>query len=143
MHMKLPSTATVLATIALFVSLTGTAVAAGAVPLAKKSLFANNAGKLQNRTAAEIAAAAGPASTAASLVSSVTSPFSLASQGEGDFSASCPSGSKAVSGGYTYTGNGVAASLDTRPTSDTTWTIYLFNPSDTSVTGSVYAICVK
>lgn len=143
MHMRLPSTATVLALIALFVSLTGTAVAAGAVPLAKKALFANNAGKLQGQTAGQIEAHAGPASTAASLVSSVTSPFALAAQGEGDFSASCPAGSKAIAGGFTYTGNGLVLSADTRPTSDTTWTIYLFDPSDAGASGSVYAVCLK
>lgn len=56
MHIKLPSPATVLASIALLVSLSGTAIAAGAVPLAKKALFASNAGKLQNKTVAQVAA---------------------------------------------------------------------------------------
>lgn len=59
----LASPATVLASIALLVSLSGTAIAAGAVPLAKKALFANNAGKLQGKTAAQVAALPGPATT--------------------------------------------------------------------------------
>lgn len=62
-HIKLPSPATVIASIALLISLSGTAIAAGAVPLAKKALFANNAGKLQGKTAAQVAAITGPADT--------------------------------------------------------------------------------
>jgi hypothetical protein len=179
MRIKLPNPAIVLASIALLVSLSGTAIAAGAVPLAKKALFANNAGKLQGKTAAqvaaiegpattldgksadeiaampgpattlngksadEIAAMPGPASSAASLVSTATAPFSLGAQGEGDFAVSCPAGSKPVSGGYTYSGNAAVLSLDTRPTSDTTWTIYLMNISNTGASGNVIATCVK
>ena len=70
----LPSPAMVLATIALFVALTGTAVAAGIVAKAK---FALNAGKLQGSTAAQVAAMPGPASTAAGLVSTKSASFSL------------------------------------------------------------------
>jgi hypothetical protein len=58
---KHPSPATVLASIALLVSLSGTAIAAGAVPLAKKALFARNAGKLQGKTARQVARIPGPA----------------------------------------------------------------------------------
>lgn len=63
LRINLPSPATVLASIALFVSLSGTAIAAGAVPLAKKALFANNAGKLQGKTAEQVAAIPGPATS--------------------------------------------------------------------------------
>jgi hypothetical protein len=63
MRKKHPSPAIVLASLALLVSLSGTALAAGAVPLAKKALFANNAGKLQGKTARQVAAIAGPANT--------------------------------------------------------------------------------
>jgi len=62
-HIKRPSPATVLASIALLVSLSGTAIAAGAVPLAKKALFAKNAGKLQGKTARQVAAIPGPATS--------------------------------------------------------------------------------
>ena len=68
-----PSPALVVAVIALFVSLGGTAVAAGVVPLAKRALVADNAKKLGGQTAQAIAASAasrpGPASSAAGLVS--------------------------------------------------------------------------
>jgi len=180
MHKKLPGPATVLASIALLVSLSGTAVAAGAVPLAKKAMFASNSGKLQGRTAGQVAAipgpantlngetaaqiaatpgpatdlggktladvveTPGPASTAAGLVSTATSPFTLAADDQADFSASCAAGSKVVSGGYAYNGRAAVFSVDNRPTSDTTWSIYLVNGStDTGASGTIYAVCVK
>ena len=49
-----PSPALVLAVVALFVALSGTAVAAGVVPLAKRALVADNAKKLQGKTTAQI-----------------------------------------------------------------------------------------
>ena len=52
---KRPSPALVVAVLALFVSLSGTAVAAGVVPLAKRALSADNAKKLEGQTAAAIA----------------------------------------------------------------------------------------
>jgi hypothetical protein len=156
-----PSPALIVALVALFVSLSGTAVAAGVVPMAKRALFANNAGKLQGKTARQVAALPGPAtsleglrasdiaempspaSTAASLVSSSSAPFALAPGEEKDFSAQCPSGAKAVSGGFT-TPNAVF-SADTRPTADGAgWTLYLVNISSSlSATGNVQAVCVR
>ena len=56
---RYPSPALVVAVLALFVSLSGTAVAAGVVPMAKKALFANNAGKLQGKTLQQVAALPG------------------------------------------------------------------------------------
>ena len=81
-RIKRPSPAFVVAMIALFVALGGTAgaVATQAVPLAKRALVAENAKKLGGQTVAQIAAQAtakavrqspaapGPASTAAGLV---------------------------------------------------------------------------
>lgn len=156
-----PSPALVVALVALFMSLTGTAVAAGVVPMAKRALFANNAAKLQGKTARQIAAMPGPAtsleglqaediagmpgpaSTAASLISSNSSPFALAPGEEKDFSAQCPAGARAVSGGF-VTANPVL-SADTRPTSDGAgWTLYLMNLSSAnSATGSVQVVCVR
>ena len=78
-RLRLPSPATVLASIALFVALTGTAVAAGIVAKAK---FALNAGKLQGNTAAQVAALPGPASSAASLVTVKSSAFTLGVKAE-------------------------------------------------------------
>jgi len=144
MHLKLPAPATVLASIALLVSLTGTAVAAGAVPLAKKAMFASNAGKLQGRTATQIAATPGPANSVAGLLSRVTVPFSLAAGDSGDFSASCPAGSRVISGGYSYSGDGFVMNSDTRATTDSTWAVYLFNADDSgTATGLVSALCLR
>ena len=160
-RLKRPSPAIVVACIALFVSLSGTAVAAGIVPMAKQALFAKNAGKLQGRTArqvaaipgpatsldgmnaADIASAEGPASTAAALVSSTSSPFALAPVEERDFSATCPSGAKAVSGGFTSPNTVLSA--DARPTADGAgWSLYLINAaSSASATGSVHAVCLR
>ena len=55
---RMPSPALVIAVAALFVSLGGTAVAAGVVPLAKRALVADNAKKLGGQTATAIAAEA-------------------------------------------------------------------------------------
>ena len=63
LRLRAPSPALVIAIIALFVSLSGTAVAAGVVPMAKRALFANNAGKLQGKSARQIAALPGPATS--------------------------------------------------------------------------------
>jgi len=158
-RLKAPSPALVIACVALFVALGGTAIAAA--PPVKRALFANNAAKLQGKTARQVAAIPGPASslqgltaddiasmespasTAASLVSSNTVPFALAPKEAKDFSAGCPGGAKAVSGGYASP-NAVLG-LDTRPTADGGgWTVYLANSSDTqSATGSVQVICIR
>ncbi|HET7856976.1 MAG TPA: hypothetical protein VFL41_11010 [Gaiellaceae bacterium] len=155
-----PSPALVVALVALFVSLSGTAVAAG-VPLAKRALFANNAGKLQGKTARQIEELPGPAttlngfsaediarqpspaSTASSLVSSGSAPFALAPSEEKDFSAQCPSFAKAVSGGFTTPDDVLAT--DTRPTADGAgWTLFLINLSASqSATGNVQVVCLS
>jgi hypothetical protein len=58
-----PSPALVVASLALFVALTGTAVSAGIVPLAKRARVADNAKKLGGKTRAQIVATPGPATT--------------------------------------------------------------------------------
>jgi hypothetical protein len=143
MMIRRPSPALVVAMLALFVSLSGTAVAAGVVPMAKRALFANNAGKLQGKTASQIAAVPGPTRAAAALVSTTSTPFSLAPGAEQDFTVGCATGAKAISGAFTSP-NGVLA-MDTRPTADGAgWTVYLVNISSTqAASGSVQATCLK
>jgi hypothetical protein len=135
--------------IALFVSLGGTAVAAGVVPLAKRALTADNAKKLGGQTADAIAASAaarpGPASTAAGLVVIKTSQWSLAPDGENDFVVTCDSGQKAVGGGWEDPG-GWAHAWDMRPTGDGNgWRVYVaLNPAaPAQQNGTVYAICLR
>ena len=101
----MPSPALVIALAALFISLGGTAIAAGVVPLAKRALVADNAMKLGGQTPASIAASAarrpGPASSAAGLVTVKTAPWSLAPGGFSDTAAMCDSGQKAAGGATT------------------------------------------
>src|SRR5690348_18428437 len=120
-RIRVPSPATVLAAIALFVALGGTAVAAGVVPRAK---FALNAGKLQGKTAAEVSALPGPASSVADLVAVKTASFTLAANDANAFGVTCDSGEKVVSGGFTSQGTVLGA--DTAPTTDGTgWQVVL------------------
>ncbi len=147
---KRPTPAFVVAMIALFVALGGTAgaVATATVPLAKRALVADNAKKLGGQTSAQIVARAaqapGPASTASGLISVKSAPFSLAPDGQGAFTATCDAGQKAIGGGYANP-IGAAISFDTGPTSDGSgWSIYLLEATGSSAAaGVVQAICLR
>lgn len=146
---KMPSPALVIAVLALFVSLSGTAVAAGVVPLAKRALTADNSKKLGGLTADAIAASAaqrpGPASSAAGLITVKSTAWSLGPNGRNDFVVMCDSGQKAVSGGFDDP-NGYTHPWDSRPTGDGAgWRIYLGTSSDApgAQNGTVYAVCVR
>jgi hypothetical protein len=97
----------IVALLALFVALSGTAVAAGVVPLAKRALTADNAKKLNGFTATQIAtvgALAGaklpsPASTAAGLIDIHAGTFSLpagspTTSPNATFSVACAAGER-------------------------------------------------
>ena len=153
-----PSPALVVAMVALFVALGGTAgaVVNAAVPLAKRALVADNAKKVGGLTATQLGTAAaqagaelsakvpGPASTASALVTIKTAPWSLGGGQGNDFAAACDAGQKVVAGGYDNP-SGDALALDTRPGPDgTSWRVFLVNISDTAgASGTVYAICLK
>jgi hypothetical protein len=147
---KLPGPAIVIAVLALFVSLSGTAVAAGVVPLAKRALSADkakqadNAKKLGGETAAAIVARAaqtpGPAGTAAGLVSAKQASDSLAAQTGREFVIACDGGKKVISGGFASDGSVIA--FDSRPISDSTWGIYLMNIGDGNAGVTLYAVCL-
>lgn len=93
---------------------------------------------------------AGPAGQAGSpgtaSVSVHTTAFSLTANGtngdQGQFTASCGTAQKAVSGGFGTTG--VVVALDTHPTAaDDGWQIYLGNADNNAgATGTVYAVCL-
>ena len=158
LNMRRPSPAFVVAMVALFVALGGTAgaVVTAAVPLAKRALVADNANKLQGKTAVQIGGAAAaaalsqspagsrPASTASSLVSTKTTPWSLGGSQGNDFAASCDAGQKVIAGGYDNP-SGDALALDTRPGSDgVSWRVFILNLSASAgASGNVYAICMK
>ena len=118
MKKRLPSPAMVIALLALFVALSGTAVAAGVatgvVPLAKRALVADNAKKLNGKTAGQIVTAV--AAAAPALVSVTTGSWSLNPGATGDFTVACSAGQKAIAGGYDNPA-GDALALDTRPSS--------------------------
>jgi hypothetical protein len=136
-----PSPALVVALLALFVALSGTAVAAGIVPRAK---LADNATHLQGKTAAQVAALVPAPSSLAGYLTVKTASWTLAASASGDFSAACDAGQKAVGGGYDNP-EGDVLSLDTRPTPDGGgWRVYLLNLSTTAgASGSIYAVCLR
>ena len=129
------------ALLALFVALSGTAVAAGIVPLAKRALVADNAKKLGGTTLTQLAAGIGVAIPL--LVSEQTQAWSLAASAGSDFTTSCPTGAKAVAGGYDNP-SGDAIAFDTRPSSDgKSWMIFLQNTSSSAgASGTLYAVCL-
>jgi hypothetical protein len=146
-----PSPALVVALVALFVALSGTAFAVGSavVPLAKRALTADNAKKLNGQTPLALLAQAakqpGPTSSAASLVTIKTAAWSLAPRGEGNFTATCDPGQKVIAGGWADPGDW-SSSFQSLPTADGTgWTTNIFTTSSAPGTqsGSVYAICLK
>ena len=155
-NVRLPSPALVIACVALAVALGGTALAA--TPVAKRALFADNAGKLQGKTLAQIStqvsarlsrtatAAAGqpgPASTAAGLVDvKSVSGGQLAANSYRVMAVSCDGGAKIMGAGFSSDGG--IYNYDSYPSSDTTWSLGLFN-ADENGTHSVtlYATCLK
>jgi hypothetical protein len=154
---KRPSAALVVAMIALFVALGGTAgaVVTAAVPLAKRALVADNAKKLGGQTAAQIAGqgakaavalsppGAREASTAVGLVSTKTQPAQLGPGGGGAFQVVCDTGQKVLSGGF-VADNAVIIAVGNGPVSDTTWGIGLLNlDSSAAANVNLYAICIK
>ena len=136
-----PSPAFAVAIVALFVALSGSAVAAGIVAHAK---LADNANKLQGKTAAQVAQMAPAPTSLAGYVAIKTAAWSLNPGQESDFAVACDSGQKAIAGGYDNP-SGAAAGFDSRPTADGgTWRIYISNFGSTSgASGSLYAICLR
>jgi hypothetical protein len=162
LKMRRPSAALVVASVALFVALGGTAgaVVTAAVPLAKRALVADNSKKVGGLTAAQLGTAAAqvgaklalsesppgarPASAASSLVTIKTAPWSLGANQGNDFAAACDAGQKAIAGGYDNP-SGDALALDTRPGTDgASWRVFIVNLSESAgASGNVFAICLK
>ncbi len=148
MRMRLPSPALTIAVASLFVALSGTAVAAGVVPLAKRALSADNAKKLGGQTAAQISTAAaaqpGPATSAAGLMTVRSTPVNIGPGSIGEAIAPCAAGEKAAGGGFSR-GSGAPLLISSAPTGDGSgWTIGVFNLSNgNAAAGTAYAVCVK
>ena len=161
---KRPSPAFVVAVIALFVGLTGTAgaVATQVVPLAKRALVADkaktattaktaliaeNAKKLGGQTSAQIVQAAsqapGPASSALGLVTTKTGSAQIAAGSGGAYQVQCDAGQKVISGGF-VADNVVILALANGPVSESSWGIGLLNLDDAAPANvNLYAICIK
>ena len=162
MRFRLPSPAMIVALVALLAGLTGTAIAQNVVPLANRAKVADNAKKLQGRTAAQvaripgpatllngktadaIAATPGPASAAASLVVYKTATQTLEPGVIVDTTTACDAGQKAIGGGFQGPANNQIVSYDSRPNPEgTAWRLRLasYDFENTSVT--LFAVCLK
>jgi hypothetical protein len=156
---RLPNPAVVLASVALFVALTGGAIAAGqAIPprakfadkagFAAKAGIAANALKLNGKTAAQIVAsvpAPAPPTSIASYASSVAVNYSLNPTAEQNVTAACPAGSKAMGGGFSNPSSALVLSAGSSPTADGAgWVEDLVNISpSTAGAGQVFVTCIK
>lgn len=158
---KRPSPALVVAVVALFVALGGTAgaVVNAAVPLAKRALLADNAKKLGGQTSAQIAAAGAKAGAALALSqspagarasSTATGLVVIKSQGAGQIPAgnslttlgvACDAGGKIVGGGMSS--DGAIVTFDSYPKNDTTWEVVAGNSGSGAANVTAYAICLK
>ena len=136
----------VVALIALFVSLTSTAVAQG--PVVRRALFANNAGKLQGSTRAQVIAQAVrsvPAPQVGSvrgLVSTATREF-FALPGSGTTeSVSCATG-RAISAYWTTVGDSEGIPVNIKPVNESTWRFVIKNLRvDGPARGTLSVVCL-
>jgi hypothetical protein len=171
MRARRPSPALVISLVALFVALEGTSLGSSLKipPLAlhaktaDKAKVASNALKLDNQTAAQIAATPGPATTlggltadqiaatpgptssAAGLVTVRSTGWSNASDNQGiDWYAQCQPGEKAIGGGWDEI-QGNARFTYNRPTpDDTAWWVHTYTAANTApASGSIWVVCLK
>ena len=117
MWLRLPSPGMVVGLLALFVALSGTAVAA-----------LNDSAPVSSATVRMASGAMNPTS-------------------EGAFRAGCLAGERAIAGGWHQHGSGTAKgvfSLDDAPSEDlTSWNVYLINTDDRDARVDVFAVCAK
>lgn len=137
--LRTPSPALVIALIALFVSLAGTAVAQA--PAVKRALFAENARKLRGKTLKQVVAMPGPTRSVGDLVYVRTADRVLQRGQETDVTVSCGPGGKALSGGY-FSDDGVAV-RDTRASTDSAWTFRVVNLGEATADVTLQAICLR
>jgi hypothetical protein len=154
--MKRPSPAFVVATVALFVALGGTAgaVVTAAVPLAKRALVADNAKKLGGQTPAQVAAQGAkaalalspagprPAESAAGLATIKSSSGQIPAGAAQSFTVVCDAGQKVLGGGFSS--DQIVLGFDSYPSNETTWSLFLANANDSAPANvSTYATCLK
>ena len=139
---RFPSAAMVVALLALFVALGGTAVAAGVVPLAKRALVADNAKKLNGLTAGQIAAGI------QARVTVKTGIWSVGADSDSSVGVRCDPGSKPLSGGYINTTGAPSPAVviaQSFPTPEPPgWAFDLFNlNSRLGASGILYVVCLS
>ena len=156
-----PSPAFMLALIALFVALGGSAIAAGVVQIVPRAKFAdkagvaNNALKVNGKTAAQIVASVPkpepppppppPLTSVASFTTIKSAPFTVNAGSEQNVTATCDAGTKAIAGGFSNPSNALVIEAGSSPTADGTgWVEDLVNVSSSNTgTGSVVVTCIK
>lgn len=153
---KRPSPAFVVAMVALFVALGGTAgaVVNAAVPLAKRALVADNAKKLGGQTSAQVAAQGAkaaltlspagerPSSTSAALLTTKNVTGQIAAGGAQTFTVVCDAGQKVAGGGFSS--DQLVLGFDSYPSNETTWSFFLGNLNDAAAANvSLYATCLR
>jgi len=129
----------VVALIALFVSLAGTAVAQ--TPAVKRALFAVNAGKLKGKTLKQVAAMRGPTNSVGDLVYPRTADRVMQPNQQTDVTVGCGPDGKALSGGY-FSDDGVAM-RDSRASTESAWTFRLVNLGEGAADVTVQVICLR
>jgi hypothetical protein len=142
-RIRLPSPAMTVALIALFIALAGSATAGVVVSFAQRSGLANNSKKLQNKTAAQVAAMPGPPNSVQSLISVRTSNVVINAGGFGTFQVSCSGAERVIAGGFSAAG-GTVVPGDSYPISNSTWQMVLNNILGlTPANVTLYAVCTK
>jgi hypothetical protein len=152
------------ATIALFTGLTGGALGAQIVPLAKRALSADkakratladlatraktadNASKLEGKSTAQILAQVQvpPVTNVSGLLSTKSQSWTLAPNQSATLTIACDAGAKATGGGFDNP-TGAAIPFDSAPTTDGNgWKLFLGNLSGTDqASGSLFVVCLK
>jgi hypothetical protein len=133
--LRLPSPAMVVALIALLVALGGTAAAAKIVAHAR---LADNALRLQGKTAAQVAALVPP--PAAAKATFQIADMDLAGNVKKEFRITCPGGTTAIGGGVSS--SNPPAYFESRPIDPSTWSVFVQNPTQSELTGKIYAVCL-
>jgi hypothetical protein len=160
-----PTPAFVIALVALFVSLAGSAAATGVlvsskeirdgsirgVDLANRTVPASkllqgkgsgvDADKVDGLSSEQVAALPGPASSVAGLLTTRTANYSLGAGDAGDFTVQCAQGEKVTGGGSSSFGS--LFLLDSRPNTETSWAVYVANMGEQSAAFTVWAICAR
>ncbi len=161
---RLPSPAMVVAIVALFIALSGSAVAGVLITsadikdgtilgrdIANKAITSTklaqgkgsglNADKVDNLSSEQMVAMPGPASTAVGLLTTRTTNNTIAPGAAGDYTAACAPGEKATGGGSSSFG--AVLTLDSRPNTESSWSTFVANVGDQPVALTVWVVCLR